>query len=433
VFSQIELEDIDYLNYTATDVISSDTVVPVQNLSLPTTSTIVQCDTVILNPFLLPIVARRDFINIPSSLTPEFPFQKKSELPDFIVYQKLFADKYHRKETYWEAYRNIFYHHPNLVKYTSASFPEKKEVLEEIEANVIQNPFKIDFGLDTEKGDKPERFVPKRKYWIISGNNVVKFSQNYISDNWYKGGVGNLNLLSNQNLTLNYKKGKIQFNNFIEWKLSLYTNPNDTLRSMRIGEDLIRTYSDFGIQAAKHWSYSSNVEIKSQLFKNFKENSTDAISSIFSPIMVNMGILGMKYQMEKAYPKVKGKKLSINMDISPLSVQYTGIFNDEIDPARYGIPEGKTYLLDLGSTINSKLVMNFNKSVNFSSRFKYFTNYEKVTIESENVLNLPINRYFSTTISLYARFDDSKGLARDPRFGPVQLNELLSFGFNYVW
>jgi hypothetical protein len=405
----------------------------VQIAPAPTFVPIEYSDTIILNKLSLPLVYDENYVRVPESFLPESPFQEKPISAFSFSKGKLFEDKYHRYEHYRRVYRNILHNYPHLIKYTKADFPEKPEVLEEMKSNLYQHLFQINYDPGESKGSKPKRFKPKRKYWIPGVSNMIQFSQNYISENWYKGGVGNLNLMSKQSFTLNYKKDKIQFNNLLQWNLSLYTNPNDTLRNTRIAEDLIRLYSDFGIQAFNKWSYSTNIEIKTQFFKNYKENTTNIVSSVLSPIIINAGVLGMKFQTEKVYPKVKGKKISLSADISPLSIQYTNVVNRDVDPARFGILAGEHHLLDYGSSVNANLKMSFNKSVTFTSRLKYFSNYRKVNVESENELNLPINRYFSTRIYVYARFDDTKGLKRDPKWGFLQMNELLSFGFNYVW
>jgi hypothetical protein len=141
----------------------------------------------------------------------------------------------------------------------------------------------------------------------------------------------------------------------------------------------------------------------------------------------------MRYQLEKTYPKVKGKKFNLSADISPLSVEYITVLNKEIDPKRFGIKEGKRHLKNLGSKLNAKLDINFNKNVRYTSRLDYFTNYEKVTAEWENKLDMPINRYFSTTLYLFVRYDDNPKLKRDKTLGYFQLNELLTFGFSYKW
>jgi hypothetical protein len=386
-----------------------------------------------VNPYLLPPVFNGKFTKDVSINIPPL-FEEKDYISSVFVRPIQLKEKSFVYKLRINAHKELISQRIDLVKYSKDNLPQKVERIEEIKPNIFKQLFEIDYNPDNDSAEKIEIYKPKRIYWERHGSSLLQFSQNYISDNWYKGGIGNLNLLSVQNYTANYKKDKIQFNNFIEWKLSFYTNPNDTVRNFRIGEDLIRSYSDFGVQAFNNkWSYSTNIEIKTQLFKNYKENSQEIISSIFSPVMVNMGILGMKYQLDKSYESNKYKKLSLFADISPFSAQYTYVVNKDVDPKRFGIEEGKKYLLDFGSTINSKIVINFNRQVSFSSRFKFFTDYEKSIMESENELNMAINRYFSTRIYVYARFDDTPNIIKDSKLGYFQVNEVLSFGFNFKW
>ena len=79
------------------------------------------------------------------------------------------------------------------------------------------------------------------------------------------------------------------------------------------------------------------------------------------------------------------------------------------------------------------MIYNLNRSTSLKSRFKYFTSFDKVEVESENEMNFSFNRYFSTRIYLYLRYNDSENIPRDPTLGYLQINELLSFGFNYKW
>jgi len=346
---------------------------------------------------------------------------------------KLFEDVNHKNAIDRYAYDYVIKNNIRQLKYTAADYAGKVEPLEKIQSNIFQFLFTISDEPNRDKA-KPERFTPKRRYWIYSGNHKMQLSQNYISQNWYKGGTGNLNFLNRHAVSFNYKKDKFQINNLAEWRLNLYTNPNDTVHYGSIGEDLVRTYSDFGIQAINNWYYSSNIEIKTQLFKNFGENSKQAISSVFAPLYINVGISGMRYQIEKIFPHDKWKKINFNTDISPLSIKYIAVLNKNIDdPTRFGIKEGSRHLTNFGSTVNARFVMYFNKYVNFTSRFYYFTNYEAVTSEWENTLNMPINRYFSTSLYLYVRYDDNNQIMKAPALGYFQVNELLSFGFNYNW
>jgi len=391
-------------------------------------------DTVILYSPFLPIIADGSNLNIlHRQLTPECPLTKPLLSPLRFSTHRLFADVNHKNDINRKAYDYLINNNFAQIKYTAANFSGKVEKIEELPSNIFHYLFKIDYDFDQDKIVKPERFHPKRRYWVYTGNHKIQLSQNYISQNWYKGGVRNLNIINMHNASFNYSKNKIQFNNYAEWKLNIFTNPNDTLRLYRIADDLVRTYSNFGVQAFKNWYYSSFLEIKTQLFQNFVENTDNALSAAFSPLYINAGILGMRYQIEKKNPKIKDKKINFNTDISPLSIEYIGVLNRDINQTRFGIKDGKWHLLNLGSTLNAKLIINFNKNVNFTSRFNFFTNYEKITGESENTLNMPINRYFSTTLYLYVRYDNNKQLKQDATWGYFQINELVSFGFNYNW
>jgi hypothetical protein len=388
------------------------------------------------NPYFLPVIFDGKFPFDISITLPEDPYRNEKTVLSGLEFSVSLP---HTKKAYVDslrkdAYRNFVRHNIRFVNYSRSNFPDKVEKVEKIKPNIFQSLFTVETEYEQNKVDKSTRYVPKRKYWITSGSSLLQFSQNYISKNWYNGGIGNLNLSSVQNYTMNYKKGRIQFNNFIEWKLSFYTNPNDTLRDFRLGEDMIRTYSDFGLKAFNdRWSYSTNLEIKTKLLRNYKENSTECVSSFLSPLQVNLGILGIKYQVEKKSKKDKYKKYNLSVDLSPLSVQYTWVADKQVNQGRYGVKEGETFLLDRGSTLNAKIIVNFNRQVTFTSRLKYFTNYEKSIVESENELNLALTRFFSTRIYLYGRFDDTPGVKHDRDLGYVQLNELLSFGFNYKW
>ena len=394
---------------------------------------IVYQDTVILFSPLLPIIFDGNHLNLTLPETSVLSFLKPVTPPISISKHKLFSDANNKNEINRHAYNYMIRNNLKQIRYTTADFTGKAEKIEAMGSNVFQHIFKIDYDFNRDNITKPDRFYPKRRYWTYNGNHKIQLSQNYISENWYKGGIKNLNLLNRHDITFNYKKNKFQANNTIEWRINLYTNPNDTLRTYRIGEDLVRMYSDFGIQAFTNWYYSSSIEIKTQIFKNFKENSEQAISSALSPLYINLGLLGMKYQLVKSYPNVKGKKIDFKTEISPLSVEYVTVIKKDIDPTRFGIKEGKRYLSNYGSSVKANLRFDFNRNVNFISRLYYFTNYHKVTAEWENTLNLPINRYFSTSIYLFFRYDDNPKLKRDKNLGYFQLNELLSFGFNYNW
>ncbi|HCM19989.1 MAG TPA: hypothetical protein DIC46_04260, partial [Porphyromonadaceae bacterium] len=199
----------------------------------------------------------------------------------------------------------------------------------------------------------------------------------------------------------------------------------------RIGDDMIRYYGNLGIDAfLKKWSYSMNTEIKSQLFNNYPVNKNDLISALLAPLYVNAGI-GMRYELNKSFQSVRHRQLNLTIDLAPISVNYKLIANDKVDIARYGIPEGKNSLLELGSTITSNFKFKYNQYITWTSRFKYFTSYENVLAEFENTLDMKLSNYFSTSVYLYLRFDD--GVPPNEKYKYLQINQSLTFGLNYKW
>jgi hypothetical protein len=109
----------------------------------------------------------------------------------------------------------------------------------------------------------------------------------------------------------------------------------------------------------------------------------------------------------------------------------------DVDVRRFGIEEGKVYNLDLGSTINFNMIYDMTRFITWTSKFTYFTSYEKVISEFENTLNMSLTNALSTRIQVNMRYDDGvpshdKDGNRYP-FGLLQVNQMLSFGLNYKW
>ena len=260
----------------------------------------------------------------------------------------------------------------------------------------------------------------------------MQFSQNYFSPNWHTRGASNLNINSYHVFRANYAKEKVKFNNMIEWRLSLFNAPEDTLRSYRIGNDLLRYYGDFGldVDSKKRWSYSTNLEAKSQILARHVANKTELQSAFLAPLYVNAGI-GMKYNLDKPSKSVRHRRFRLAVAISPFSVNYIYVGNSEVDVKRFGIPEGKKYIFDKGSSMTSNMTYDITKYVSWVSRINYFTNYSKVAAEFENTLNMSLSQAFSTKLYLHLRYDD--GVPADPDYKYLQVNEVISFGLNFKW
>ncbi len=386
-------------------------------------------DTMFVNPLFLPVVFMGNKVDYNFSKKEDYPHKGLllNEVPSFE--KNLKAYDFMRKVR-----RKYYYDNPssiNYSRYTSFSNIQKvkdDDVLKTFEP--FKDPIVAESEVTLEKPDV-QGVVIEPKFWFYNGEHSLQFSQNYFSNNWHKGGNSNLNINNYHVIRANYQKEKVRFNNMLEWRLSLFSANEDSIRKFRVGEDLIRYYGDLGIDAfLKKWSYSTNWEVKTQLFNNYPVNSNELRSAFLSPLYANAGI-GLKYELDKKSEKVRHQRIRWILAIAPISANLKYIANPNVNVAKYGIPEDKNFILDVGSTVTSLLTFNFNKYATWESRFKYFTSYKNMEGEFENTLNMAVTRFFSTRIYVNIRYDDI--VPKDPSFGYFQVNEVLSFGFNYKW
>jgi len=406
-------------------------------------------DTVILNSFPLPFVYYGDRISdtiaIPVSKLNPNDF---TSFNDRIGNGKFFADSKNLNSINRDAY---FYYLDNYIGHAKRRRSDYNNSIVKEEAigrreSELRDVFKVEIDLDPQKL-VAERYDVRKRHWLWNGKHYFQITQADNSTNWSdttktgnEKGIGAMNLVSIQTITGKYKKNKLEINHNMEWRLNVANSMNDTLRSIKIVEDRLRSYTTAGIAAAKHWNYSSFLEITTPLMVTNRENRKDTVSSFLSPMKVGFGI-GMLYQLTKDFPKVRGKKMTFTADLSPLSLQNIFIKDYVVNPGQHGIKIGAAEkntenkrglnLFDFGSTINSNLTLNFNKYVSYVARLKYFTTYKKSYAEFENTLSMPINRYLSTRLYFYLTFDDSR--VKNHKFGYFTINETVGLTFNFVW
>lgn len=273
--------------------------------------------------------------------------------------------------------------------------------------------------------------LPKRKNWFPSLESTLQISQNYVSDNWHKGGASNLNLYSREYLKIDYIKDKVRWTNEVESKFNIYNISGDSLRNYRIADDVLRIHSNLGYKAFKHWFYTLDGEVRTQLFNAYKENSHDLQAAILAPVHIDFG-LGMKYELERKSSKVYARKIKLSLNIAPLSYNFHASLRKDVDLARHGFPAGKLIYHTLGSSVKADLMWNFNMNISWQSRLNFMTTYKKIEAEWENSLNIAFSRFFSTRININLRYDNTVPPS-ETALGRLQLYELISIGFNYRW
>ena len=273
-----------------------------------------------------------------------------------------------------------------------------------------------------EADEEVELFVAKPKFWTFSGDYSVQFMQNYISPNWYKSGNSNYSMLGVATLQYNYNnKQRLKWDNTLELKLGFQATEADTVNTFKTTEDLIRYTTQLSLQAYKQWYYAVQVMANTQFAHGLKNNDKTVYSDFLSPFNLNLS-LGMNYVVETSNKKITG-----NILLAPLSYKMTYVDRLNLS-TRFGIEEGKHVLNNVGSMINIGLTWKPADNIKWETRFYTFSNYSYLQMEWENTLSFQFNRYISTKLFIYPRFDSHEERTTSTYW---QLKEYLSIGFAY--
>lgn len=326
---------------------------------------------------------------------------------------------------------NIYLNHPNLVAKSERSLNRIGSVHKEMDApikNKVQLVTKAD-ALPIEENDEEhfnlpmEIVVKKPNFWKYSGDYYLQMLQNYVSSNWYKGGESNYSMVASVTMQANYNnKQKVKLDNKLEMKLGFQTSRGDTLHSFKTSEDLIRYTGKLGLQASKKWYYSLQLIAYTQFMRGYKSNDKKVYSDILSPLNINLSI-GMDYNVVWF-----NKKLTGNIHLAPLAYNFKYVGRKEL-ATRYGLDEGKHTLNDFGSECTVDLTWAFTNTIKWKTRLYGYTTYERAEVEWENTISFQFNKYITSNLFIYPRFDD--GAKKDESHGYWQLKEYMSIGFAY--
>ena len=268
--------------------------------------------------------------------------------------------------------------------------------------------------------------IVRPNFWTTTGKFSLQFTQNYFSDNWYKGGNNNVTMLSNLVLEANYNDQKrVQWDNKLDLRLGFVTATSDSIHRYLTNNDKIDLFSKLGIKAAKNWFYTISAEAKSQFLPGHKANDRRTYSKFLAPLDVYVS-LGMDWK-----PKFKNGN-SFSLALLPFSYKMR-LINDEEESIHtsYNMKD-KDFQQDFGSKIEFNSKIKIVKDFTWKCRFYYFTSYEYVESEMENVLSFQFNKYISSEVYTLWRFDDNRSRKYyDDTLGFFQFKEYFTLGLAY--
>lgn len=290
---------------------------------------------------------------------------------------------------------------------------------------------------------------PAESNWKTAGNASLQFTQGFVTKNWYKGGESNFALLAAGDYSFNYTKEKFTWDNLVEGKLGFVTTPSDQCHDYMTNTDYLKYTSKIGYKAGGNWFYTMQAQGQTQFCPGYKSNTEGEISKFLSPAYLTVS-LGMDW-------KKSTDKIDYTLFLGPVaySLKYVndplrmenGQQVGKIAGSQFGLYYGEFNAYDLGASAKGRMVWKLCQYLTWTSQATYFSPLYNVgkkdanghhsgytTIDWENTLDMPLNKYFSTKVFTHLRFDDSV----DPSckfggWGYFQFSELLSFGLSYHW
>lgn len=295
----------------------------------------------------------------------------------------------------------------------------------------------------TAAAPSTEMVVKRPNFWSTKGSMSNQWSESYLSENWYQGGISNLNILSLITFDANYNdKQKVTWNNRLEAKVGFYMNnyyksAEEGRSQIQSNTDLLRLTSTLNLKAIKNWNYAVQFQGYTQMMNQWNGTGEDQVlkSCFMSPTYASFSV-GMNYSYG-----FKNKKGNVSVFVGPITYNCRYVNNTYVmDHSNY-IPKemrkGESeavfhhYYDDFGSKLEVNMSYQLAKNLSYSGRFFYYTTMKYVQTEWESTFTLKASKYLSTKLYLHPRFDDSR--AKNDKWGYAMFKELLSVGFDYTW
>lgn len=318
---------------------------------------------------------------------------------------------------------DMYKNSPALVEMTEGELRSEKSVME-------YKPEITGLNLNINRGFMPndvvggmKTTVVKPNYWKFSGRTSLTFTQSFISDNWYQGGEKNYYaMLATVDLDLNYdNKDRLSWTNHFDFDLGFATYQNGEKLGIRTNTDKLRLESTLGYKLVKSLDVAAKVKAETQSLPYY---NGDALQSAFiSPLDANASI-GLNYKPDLG-------KFKIEIYLAPFSgYNCRYVYHDELTAA-YGIEKGH-FKQDFGTqlvvTIPTYQITSF---LDVYSRLEYYTDYHRAFFQWETKFNVALSKYFTASLMLNTRFDDSAPVHENWKFW--QLKELFTLGVAYAW
>lgn len=256
------------------------------------------------------------------------------------------------------------------------------------------------------------------KAWSIQGQNTLMLNQAAFS-NWIGGGANNVGWLAGVNYNMTYEKGKDLWENIV---ILGYGQNNTKGTGTRKTQDVINLSTNYGREFVEHWYLSGGASLQTQFAAGYEDgNNPDArkISSFMAPGYVNVGV-GVTYRPNDNF----------TMTLRPANARITFVSDKDLQYAgSYGLKnDGDTSLFQFGFLGTAIYKVKLMENINLTNTGSIFSNYldhpDRLVLAYGAVLNMKINKYISSNITLDLMYDHNQ-------IQKTQLKQTLGVGFGY--
>lgn len=263
-----------------------------------------------------------------------------------------------------------------------------------------------------------ETAVDSTKHWSVIGQNTLMLNQAAFS-NWVGGGANNVGWLAGTNYNLTYKKDK----NLLENNIILGYGQNDTKGlGKRKTQDIINLNTNYGYEIGKNWYASAGAGLLTQFTNGYADGNNPSaakISNFMAPGYLNLGA-GFTYRPSENFTAT----------LRPANARWTFVLDKDLQLAgNYGLKNnGDSSVFQFGFLGTAMYKLKLMENMNLTNTASVFSNYldhpERLVLAYGGILNMKINKYVSSNITLDLLYDHNQ-------IQKTQMKQTLGVGFAY--
>ena len=273
-------------------------------------------------------------------------------------------------------------------------------------------------NLSAQKVATDSAVVETPKNWSIEGQNTLMLNQAAFS-NWVGGGANNLGWLVGVNYNFTYQKDKDLWENNI---ILGYGRNNTQGLGNRKTQDNINISTNYGRAISKSWYVSAGASFISQFDSGYADGNNPSaakISSFMAPGYLNIGA-GFTYKPNEDF----------TLTLRPANARMTFVLDKDLQyKGNYGLKnDGDSMLFQFGFYADASYKVKLMENIHLTNKAWLFSNYldhpERIAMGYSGILNLKINKYISSNITLDLVYDHNQ-------IRKTQLKQTLGLGFAY--